>query len=78
MSNRTIRTCDICHNDIAINQYYINAGTYGADFHVVCARSIDFLSFVKLLNLDEIKFMVNEDWNDSRKLISFNHISDIN
>ena len=66
----TVLTCDVCKLEIGNNEHYINAGTYGADAHTKCAINLDFFSTVKLLNLDDIKYMRFEDWENARKVVS--------
>ena len=67
----TIVTCDVCKKEIIKTENYINAGTYGIDMHTFCGLGLDFFKTVQLLNLDEIKVMRFEDWENASKLVSF-------
>jgi hypothetical protein len=64
----TTRICDICKEEIIKTDLYINAGTYGIDAHRICARDLNFQETVRLLILDEIKIMVDDDWDNAKKL----------
>lgn len=70
MSTKTIKIvrCDKCGISIAEKTKYINANTYGRDFCVNCFINMNALDLVKILNLDEIKLMYINDWENSAKI----------
>ena len=68
----TVRNCDVCKLKINKDVRYINANFYAKDFHIMCLMMIDALTIIKILGLDEIKVMVNNDWATAIKLIEHN------
>lgn len=60
--------CDLCGKNINPDLSYINAQSYGADFHVHCADP--HKSILKALGLDDIKRMrSHDDWGTATKYI---------
>ena len=53
MSETRILTCDICSDIIKDNSTYIDAGGYGAHFHIDCITP-DMYNIICLLSLDDI------------------------
>lgn len=49
----TTGTCDLCKEDINVEQEYIDAGSYGAAFHKHCIDQYGPL--IKALGLDDIR-----------------------
>lgn len=56
ISVKTITTavCDLCDEAIDTENEFVDAGVYGATFHIDCLRPYDPL--VKALGLDDIRF----------------------
>jgi len=65
----TIRTCDVCKAEIEKQSPFINAGTYGVHAHTTCFVKLSALETIKLLGLDEIKYMIDSDWQNATKVI---------
>lgn len=53
MSETRILTCDICNDIIKDNSTYVDAGAYGAHFHIDCITP-DMYNIICLLSLDDI------------------------
>lgn len=61
-------TCDLCGKYIAPDLTYVNAHTYGADFHKHCID--EHKAVIKALRLDDIKIMNSyNEWETARKYI---------
>jgi len=67
MTERTLRICDACHNEITKGEKYINAAPYGAHFHEGCIVKMSAKDMIVALNLDDIKLMVDDNWQDAVK-----------
>lgn len=63
-------TCDYCKADIDAEKQYVNASTYGRDFHIECVEQMDGGQLITLLDLD-IKVMKEGDWDDATKAPMF-------
>ena len=70
MTQKTVTICDHCGKNIAEDEKFINAGTYGIHLHLKCIEDLNALDLVAILDLDDIKLMVGEDWQGSEKLPS--------
>ena len=72
MSSQTIKvvTCDVCKKEITASEKYIDAGSYGIHMHKFCALDLSFYSVVRILGLDDIKYMYIDGWQDADKLVS--------
>jgi hypothetical protein len=68
MSSKTIRTCDECNGEIHDSEHYVNAGSYGADFHKECFAAMNAAKLVLHLGLDDIKYMKGDNWPESARL----------
>lgn len=64
------RTCDKkdCGGIIDAGERYVSASTYGAEFHELCLIKMTAFDLIKALGLDEIKLMVDEDYQTAEKL----------
>jgi len=68
MSSKTIRSCDECNGIIHDSEHYVNAGSYGADFHKECFAAMNAAKLVLHLDLDDIKYMKGGVWQEATKL----------
>ena len=53
-------TCDKCKKSIE-EQNYIDAGTYGKDFHIACIKNMNGLEMLIALELDDIRYSYSLD-----------------
>lgn len=60
-------TCDLCNKQIDIEGIYVNAQSYGADFHISCAGP--HKDVLKALHLGNIKIMKYQQWETAEKYI---------
>jgi hypothetical protein len=54
--------CDKCTLSIPIDTKYINAMSYGVVFHIECLKLMTAHELIKIMDLDEVKLMTDEDW----------------
>lgn len=71
MTTITHRICDVCKVEINVKDLYLNAETYGVDFHLACIEKISVRAFINLCGLDDMKVMRSDDWENARKASDF-------
>lgn len=71
MTEKTIKTttCNRCNSEINTDTEHVNAGSYGAHFHLSCFDKMTAIELAVDLGLDEIKTIVGENWQAAEKLI---------
>lgn len=61
MTERTLVICDKCNKEIANDEKYLNAGTYGIHLHLTCLNQMPTRDFIIMLDI-ECKVMTGQDW----------------
>jgi len=54
--------------EIIATETYVNANPYGVDLHISCFKQMSAFDIVKMLQLDDIKKMYSNNWQDSAKI----------